>query len=199
MPLHPFGALLEGHEGAHLRHLPEGVGPGVEAVSSRDHAAVPDWGTPWAVDRHACWWLREDLNQEIDPVHLIWHHDPSPPDVDVEDPHSTLSSRRCGRRNPCHHCRPLPAAARGRMERVQAVRGARSRDVRSDRGTSPEAVLEGMIRRRLLAVIRTKTPEQALAAAEAVAAGGILSLEVSVTMPDADQVIKALAPRHGDR
>lgn len=54
-----------------------------------------------------------------------------------------------------------------------------------------------MIRRRLLAVIRTKTPEQALAAAEAVAAGGILSLEVSVTMPEADQVIKALAPRHG--
>jgi len=54
-----------------------------------------------------------------------------------------------------------------------------------------------MIQRRLLVVIRTKTPEQALAAAEAVAAGGILSLEVSVTMPDADQVIKALAPRHG--
>jgi len=83
------------------------------------------------------------------------------------------------------------------MERVQAVRGARSRDVRSDRGTSPEAVLEGMIQRRLLAVIRTKTPEQALAAAEAVAAGGILSLEVSVTMPEVDQVIKALAPRRG--
>src|SRR3989304_19450 len=83
------------------------------------------------------------------------------------------------------------------MEGVQAVRGARSRDVRSDKGTSPEAVLEGMIQRRLLVVIRTKTPEQALAAAEAVAAGGILSLEVSVTMPDADQVIKALAPRHG--
>jgi 2-dehydro-3-deoxyphosphogluconate aldolase/(4S)-4-hydroxy-2-oxoglutarate aldolase len=54
-----------------------------------------------------------------------------------------------------------------------------------------------MIRRRLLAVIRTQTPEQALAAAEAVTAGGLLSLEISMTVPQADQVIRALAPRRG--
>lgn len=69
--------------------------------------------------------------------------------------------------------------------------------MKSDGGTSPETALEGMIRRRLLAVIRTKTPEQALATAEAVAAGGILSLEIPLTVPEAAQVIKALARRRG--
>ncbi|MBW8058104.1 MAG: 2-dehydro-3-deoxyphosphogluconate aldolase [candidate division NC10 bacterium] len=53
-----------------------------------------------------------------------------------------------------------------------------------------------MMRRKLLALIRTKTPEQALATAEALATGGITSLEIPFTMPEAVQVLKALAARH---
>ncbi|MFQ5880940.1 MAG: bifunctional 4-hydroxy-2-oxoglutarate aldolase/2-dehydro-3-deoxy-phosphogluconate aldolase [Candidatus Methylomirabilales bacterium] len=62
---------------------------------------------------------------------------------------------------------------------------------------NPETTLKAMIRRRLLAVICTRTSEQALASAEAVAAGGITSLEISCTIPDAVQVIKTLASRPG--
>lgn len=61
----------------------------------------------------------------------------------------------------------------------------------------PETVLDGMIHRKLLAVIRTKTPEQALASAEALAAGGITSLEIPVSLPDAAEVIRTLAARPG--
>lgn len=62
---------------------------------------------------------------------------------------------------------------------------------------SLETALKGMIRRRLVAVIRTTTPEQALATGEALAAGGITSLEIRLTVPEAAQVIKALAARPG--
>ncbi len=58
-----------------------------------------------------------------------------------------------------------------------------------------ETVLDGMVHRKLLAVIRTKTPEQALASAETLAAGGITSLEIPLTVPDAIHVIKTLASR----
>lgn len=64
-------------------------------------------------------------------------------------------------------------------------------------GTSLEPALEGMVRRKLVAVIRSKTPEQALACAEALAAGGITSLEISLTIPEGVEVIRALAARHG--
>lgn len=68
--------------------------------------------------------------------------------------------------------------------------------MRRDR-TSLESPLEGMIRRKLVAVIRSATPEQALASAEALAAGGITSLEISLAMPEGIEVLRALAPRHG--
>jgi 2-dehydro-3-deoxyphosphogluconate aldolase/(4S)-4-hydroxy-2-oxoglutarate aldolase len=46
---------------------------------------------------------------------------------------------------------------------------------------------------RLIAVIRAATPEQARAAAQAVAAGGIPLLEITFTVPDAPSVMRALA------
>lgn len=49
--------------------------------------------------------------------------------------------------------------------------------------------------RKVLAVIRTETPEQALASAESLAAGGIMTLEIPLTVPDAAQVIKTLGAR----
>lgn len=61
----------------------------------------------------------------------------------------------------------------------------------------PDVTLKEMIRRRLVAVIHTKTPEQALAVAEAVAAGGILTLEIPAAMPDASGVLRALTPKPG--
>lgn len=61
--------------------------------------------------------------------------------------------------------------------------------------SGPQAVLDGMSHRKLVAVVRAKTPEQALAIAEALAAGGITSLEVPLSVPDAAQVIKTLAGR----
>jgi 2-dehydro-3-deoxyphosphogluconate aldolase/(4S)-4-hydroxy-2-oxoglutarate aldolase len=60
-----------------------------------------------------------------------------------------------------------------------------------------EVTLKELIRRRLVAVLHTKTPEQALAVAEAVGAGGILSLEIPMTIPDAVEVIKTLTRRPG--
>jgi 2-dehydro-3-deoxyphosphogluconate aldolase / (4S)-4-hydroxy-2-oxoglutarate aldolase len=59
----------------------------------------------------------------------------------------------------------------------------------------PGTTLGEMVRRKLVAAIRTKTPEQALASAEAVAAGGIASLEIALTIPGAVEVIRALAHR----
>jgi len=48
---------------------------------------------------------------------------------------------------------------------------------------------------RLLAVIRAATPESALAAANAVAKGGITLLEITFTVPDAPRVIAELRGR----
>lgn len=48
-------------------------------------------------------------------------------------------------------------------------------------------------RQRLLAVIRAATPEAALAAARAVARGGLSMLEVTFTVPDAPSVMAELA------
>ncbi|MBW8004596.1 MAG: hypothetical protein FVQ06_02265 [candidate division NC10 bacterium] len=85
-----------------------------------------------------------------------------------------------------------------------AARGARGRaggGLGAERVKREEprqkTLLKGMIHRKLMAVIRTKTPEQALASAEALAAGGITSLEIAFTVPEAAQVIKTLAGRAG--
>ncbi len=60
-----------------------------------------------------------------------------------------------------------------------------------------EVTLKELIRRRLVVVLPTKNSEQALAVAEAVVAGGILSLEIPMTIPDATEVIRALTPKPG--
>jgi 2-dehydro-3-deoxyphosphogluconate aldolase / (4S)-4-hydroxy-2-oxoglutarate aldolase len=83
-----------------------------------------------------------------------------------------------------------------RTSGVKEEGGLRSKEMnRETRG--PETVLDGMIYRKLLAVIRTRTPEQALASAEALAAGGITSLEIPVSLPDAAEVIRTLAAQPG--
>lgn len=46
---------------------------------------------------------------------------------------------------------------------------------------------------RLVAVVRTATAEHALAAARAVARGGVRLVEITMTVPDADEVIAQLA------
>jgi 2-dehydro-3-deoxyphosphogluconate aldolase/(4S)-4-hydroxy-2-oxoglutarate aldolase len=55
--------------------------------------------------------------------------------------------------------------------------------------------LQRLREQRLLAVIRAHSPEAALAAAEAVARGGITLLEITFTVPDAPRVMAALAQR----
>jgi 2-dehydro-3-deoxyphosphogluconate aldolase/(4S)-4-hydroxy-2-oxoglutarate aldolase len=69
--------------------------------------------------------------------------------------------------------------------------------VRGAQGATMDAgaILGGMVRRRLLAVVRTKTPEQALASAEAAIAGGITTLEIALAVPEAVRVITALASK----
>jgi 2-dehydro-3-deoxyphosphogluconate aldolase / (4S)-4-hydroxy-2-oxoglutarate aldolase len=57
--------------------------------------------------------------------------------------------------------------------------------------------LETLRAQRLVAVIRAATPEAALGAAEAVAAGGLALLEITFTVPDAPRVMAALRDRPG--
>src|SRR5262249_55249107 len=52
-------------------------------------------------------------------------------------------------------------------------------------------------RTKLIAVIRAATPASALAAANAVADGGITLIEVTYTVPDATRVMRELASRDG--
>ena len=51
----------------------------------------------------------------------------------------------------------------------------------------------------LLPVLRASSVEEALALARAIEAGGILALEVTMTVPDAVEVIRALIREAGDR
>ena len=51
----------------------------------------------------------------------------------------------------------------------------------------------------LVPIIRAPSPELALRAAEAIAAGGISIVEITMTVPDAGSVIRALRARCGDR
>lgn len=50
----------------------------------------------------------------------------------------------------------------------------------------------------VLAVVRAPSPESALAAADALLAGGITGIEVTYSTPDAAAVIAELVRRHGD-
>jgi 2-dehydro-3-deoxyphosphogluconate aldolase/(4S)-4-hydroxy-2-oxoglutarate aldolase len=51
----------------------------------------------------------------------------------------------------------------------------------------------------LVPIIRAPSPELALRAAEAIAAGGISIVEITMTVPDAGSVIRLLRARCGDR
>ena len=60
------------------------------------------------------------------------------------------------------------------------------------------AVLANIKRIGLLPVLRAESVAQALALAEAIAAGGITTLEVTMTVPGALEVIRSLVKTHSD-
>jgi|SRR5579863_268563 len=57
--------------------------------------------------------------------------------------------------------------------------------------------LDRIAREKLVAVIRTESPEQAFRAAKAVIAGGIGIVEMAITIPDAQDVTRELAKEEG--
>lgn len=59
------------------------------------------------------------------------------------------------------------------------------------------AIFQGILQRRMVAIVRADNPEAALQMAEACILGGITALEVAFTTPDAAQVIRGLRQRHG--
>ena len=59
------------------------------------------------------------------------------------------------------------------------------------------AIFQGILERRMVAIVRAGTAEAALQIAEACIAGGITALEVAFTTPDTLDVIKTLRQRHG--
>ena len=58
-------------------------------------------------------------------------------------------------------------------------------------------IFQGILERRMVAIVRAADPESALLAAEACIAGGITALEVAFTTPGTADVIKTLRQRHG--
>lgn len=60
-------------------------------------------------------------------------------------------------------------------------------------------VIDRIIKEKLFAVIRTETAEQALAASRACIAGGIRLLEITFTVPGAEQVIRQLSEEYGEK
>lgn len=58
-------------------------------------------------------------------------------------------------------------------------------------------IFQGILDRRMVAIVRAGTPDAALQMAEACIAGGITALEVAFTTPDTVGVIKTLRERHG--
>lgn len=56
-------------------------------------------------------------------------------------------------------------------------------------------LIDEMHRHRLVAVVRSKSPEEALATADAVAAGGVKFVEITLTVPGAFSLIETLAKR----
>lgn len=59
------------------------------------------------------------------------------------------------------------------------------------------AIFQGILERRMVAIVRAGTADEALQIAEACIAGGITALEVAFTTPDTLDVIKTLRQRHG--
>ena len=59
------------------------------------------------------------------------------------------------------------------------------------------AIFQGILERRMVAIVRAGTADAALQIAEACIAGGITALEVAFTTPDTLDVIKTLRQRHG--
>jgi len=59
------------------------------------------------------------------------------------------------------------------------------------------AIFQGILERRMVAIVRAGTADEALQIAEACIAGGITALEVAFTTPDTPDVIKTLRQRHG--
>jgi 2-dehydro-3-deoxyphosphogluconate aldolase / (4S)-4-hydroxy-2-oxoglutarate aldolase len=60
--------------------------------------------------------------------------------------------------------------------------------------TRREAIVQEIERAGIVAVIRMKEPEKLRAVVEAIAAGGIRALEVTMTVPGAVDLIRSLAP-----
>lgn len=58
-------------------------------------------------------------------------------------------------------------------------------------------IFQGILERRMVAIVRAGTADAALQMAEACIAGGITALEVAFTTPDTLEVIKTLHQRHG--
>ncbi len=58
-------------------------------------------------------------------------------------------------------------------------------------------IFQGIVARRMVAIVRADSAEAALSMAEACIAGGITALEVAFTTPDTLDVIRALRQRHG--
>ena len=59
------------------------------------------------------------------------------------------------------------------------------------------AIFQGILERRMVAIVRAGTADAALQMAEACIAGGITALEVAFTTPGTLDVIKTLRQRHG--
>lgn len=60
------------------------------------------------------------------------------------------------------------------------------------------AIYQGILQRRMVAIIRADSVDAALQLAEACIAGGMTALEVAFTTPDTCQVISTLRARHGE-
>jgi len=59
----------------------------------------------------------------------------------------------------------------------------------------PREVISLMSRRRIVAEVRTETAMQALSAVDALAAGGVSTIEVSLTIPGAQEILTHMATR----
>jgi 2-dehydro-3-deoxyphosphogluconate aldolase/(4S)-4-hydroxy-2-oxoglutarate aldolase len=60
-------------------------------------------------------------------------------------------------------------------------------------------VIENIAPQRLIAIVRTRDPEQAVHLAEAIVRGGVSSIEIALTTPDAFATITELTSRLADR
>jgi 2-dehydro-3-deoxyphosphogluconate aldolase/(4S)-4-hydroxy-2-oxoglutarate aldolase len=59
------------------------------------------------------------------------------------------------------------------------------------------AIFQAILKRRMVAIVRSDTADAALQMAEACIAGGITALEIAFTTPDTPELIKTLRRRHG--